>query len=215
MSAGGQVIRDRVRRPLRTDDRFRANLCLKRLILHPTEVVVRRSALQGDLVFDPEVPGAEDWLLWIGLAQKGPFVAVGEPTVWMRMHPKGTFGDPEKFSRSLMRAAEKVIATGVPAELGIAGERMLAINRTHCAYAYYLGGQPGQAARWLKSAFRNYPRVAAEPDFWRVAGRLCAGRRLSRWVRAVRNRARGGQCAPVAAAGALPGPGQPRPAADQ
>jgi glycosyltransferase involved in cell wall biosynthesis len=190
VAADERVVRDWVSRPASTGSDFLRNLCLKRLILHPTEVVLRRSALNGSDVFDPEIPGAEDWLLWVSLATRVPFCRVGIPTVWMRIHPGGTFGNPAKFVRSLMLAAEKVIATGTPAELGIPGKRVIAINRVHSAYAHYLSDQRSDARRLLAAALWQYPPVLREPDFWRVASRLCVGKRLARRIRAIRQRGR-------------------------
>jgi glycosyltransferase involved in cell wall biosynthesis len=193
MDAGGRVINDCVPRPQTEGESFRRDLCLKRLILHPTEVVIRRSALDADEVFDPEIPGAEDWLLWVKLARrsKTAFRRTGQPTVWMRVHPKGTFGDPLNFTRSLLRTAEKVIETGLPAELGIKGERIMAINRTHCAYAHYLSGHSAEARKLLLAAVKSYPAVLKEADAWRVMGRLLVGDKLSRRIRARRHRGRG------------------------
>jgi glycosyltransferase involved in cell wall biosynthesis len=192
MDAMGRAINDCVARPQTEGDNFRRDLCLKRLILHPTEVVIRRQALDMDEAFDPEIPSAEDWLLWVKLARKeNAFRRTGQPTVWMRLHPKGTFGDPTKFTRNLMLTAEKVIATGLPAELGIKAERIMAINRTHCAYAHYLSGHTSEARSLLMSALKEYPAVLKEADAWRVLGRLLVGDKLSRRIRARRHRGRG------------------------
>jgi hypothetical protein len=150
--------------------------------------VLRRGMIGQGEVFDPEIPGAEDWLLWVKLAKKGRFVRTGQSTVWMRLHPKGTFGDPQKFTRSLMLTAEKVIATRLPEELGIKSERILAINRIHCSYAYYLSGNQSEAWHWLTSAIRKYPGALKELDLWKVLGRLCVGRKLSKRIRARRQR---------------------------
>jgi len=191
ISADGSVISDCVARPKSEGQSFRRDLCLKRLILHPTEVLIRRSALNMNEVFDPEIPGAEDWLLWVKLAQGALFHRVGEPTVWMRVHPKGTFGNPDKFTRSLLRTAEKVIATGLPEELGIPGKRIVAINRIHCAYAHYLSGNRSESSRLLMLALKDYPAALKEPDIWRVVSRLLVGEKLSRRIRARRQRGRG------------------------
>ncbi len=190
IDANGRVIRALVRRPIRRQALPR-NLCLKRLILHPTDVVVRRQIL-GLSPFDPQIPGAEDWLLWVQLACRGPFEPVNEPTVWMRVHTSGvTFGNPQQFTRSLMQAAERVIATRLPQQMGIPAERIRAINRTHCAYAWYLNGDWSQAQQWLSLALRDYPAVIREPDFWQVAAKLLVGPSLSRRIRALRQRGRG------------------------
>ena len=191
ISADGGVIRERVPRPESGGKNFQKNLCLKRLILHPTEIVIRRSALGNGEVFDPEIPGAEDWLLWVKLAKKASFLSTGKSTVWMRLHPKGTFGEPQKFARSLMLAAEKVIATGLPEDLGISSKRILAINRIHCAYAYYLSADQSEAWRWLISAIKKYPAAAlTELNTWQVFGRLCVGPKLSKRIRDRRQRPR-------------------------
>lgn len=191
ISADGQIIRDCVPRPRSEGKSFQRNLCLKRLILHPTEVVIRRSALGNGEIFDTEIPGAEDWLLWVQLATKATFVSTGKATVWMRLHPKGTFGEPQKFTRSLMLAAEKVIATGLPKDLGISSKRILAINRIHCAYAYYLSADQSEAWRWVISAIKRYPATAlTEVDTWQVVGRLCVGPKLSKRIRDRRQRPR-------------------------
>lgn len=191
IAADGRVISDWEQRPQSEGKLFQRDLCLKRLILHPTEVVIRREALGGDNVFDPEIPGGEDWLLWVTLASRTKFWRVGKPTVWMRLHSKGTFGDPYKFARSLMRTAEKVIDTGLPERLGISGDRIRAINRVHSAYAHYLSGHSSEARKFWFSALREHPAVLKDADTWRVLGRLCVGDRISRRIRARRHRGRG------------------------
>jgi len=191
IAADGSIISDRVARPETEGPSFRRDLCLKRLILHPTEVLIRRSALDTKETFDPEIPGAEDWLLWVKLAQRAAFRRVGEPTVWMRVHPKGTFGNPDKFTQNLLRTAEKVIATGLPEELGISGKRIVAINRIHCAYAHYLSGNRSESSRLLMLALKDYPAVLKEADTWRVVGRLMIGNKLARRIRARRQRGSG------------------------
>lgn len=192
----GRVIRERVLRPRRDETRFKRDLCLKRLILFPTEVLVRRSALEETFqglaqVFDPEMVVGEDWLVWAELALRRPFIQTGKATAWRRLHPNSTWGDPARFVKHSRLATRKVIATGLPEAVGLAGQRIIAINETHCAYAYYLAGQWPEARRYLVSALREYRGVLREPDFWRVAGRLCVGKKFSRGIRAMRHRGQG------------------------
>jgi glycosyltransferase involved in cell wall biosynthesis len=194
VDAGGRVIEEHVVRPAYEGDDFRRALCLKRLILHPTEVLVRRSALEGTgEVFDPEIPGVEDWLAWAGLARRGQFARVGQPTAWRRLHPGGTWGDPEKFARNSSRGTEKLIALGLPEEVGLPPARVVAINQTHCAYGFYLAGDWPRAWGWLRTAAHTYPPLVGSADFWRVAARLLVGKKLSRRVRESRQRARGAE----------------------
>lgn len=186
----GRVIHEIVSRPPVRGDAFLQALCLKRLIIHPTEVVLRRAAVAGERLFDPDIPGAEDWLLWVRLACRAPLERVGEATVWMRLHAGGTFGAPEKLSESLMTAARRVIDTGLPARLEIPGPRILAINRIHGAYAYYLSGRRREAMQKLRVAVSEYPLAALDPGFLGVAARVCLGTRVGRWVRRWRQRPR-------------------------
>lgn len=190
IDAYGGVIRDMVPRPPTSGRRFLRDLCLKRLILHPSRIVLRRAAVTTPELFDEQIPGAEDWLCWIKLARLGSFLPTGERTVWMRVHPKGTFGEPHKFGRSLMAAARKVVDLGLPGELGIPAGRIMSINRIHCAYAHYLSGEWPEAMRLLGQSVRGYPPALLESDFWKVTARLCLGRRLSKRIRTARQRGR-------------------------
>jgi len=192
INAESRVIRERVARPAYTADDLKRNLCLKSLILCPTEVVVRRSALDAAYgstdVFDLEVVIFEDWLLWATLLLTSEFVGTGEQTAWHRLHGSNSWGDPEKFVPQSIRATKKIIETGLPASFGIKAKRIKAINFTHCAYAYYLAGDWPRARHYLTKALRENIWVLREPHFWIVAVRLCVGKRLSSAVRAARHR---------------------------
>ena len=192
IDAESRVIRTLVARPAYTADELKRELCLKSLILCPTEVVVRRSALDTAYgstdVFDLEMVIFEDWLVWTTLLLTSEFVGTGEQTTWHRLHGGNSWGDPEKFVPQSIRATEKIIATGLPASFGIKAKRVRAINLTHCAYAYYLAGDWSRARHYLARALRENIWVLRESHFWIVGARLCAGKRLSRAVRAARHR---------------------------
>jgi hypothetical protein len=195
VDAEGKAIRDHVVRRSLEGDRFKRELCLKQFILFPAEVVIRRAALESSFgttdVFDPEAVMLEEWLLWVTLLRTATFRRVGQPTVWRRLHPNSTWGDPEKFARQSVKVTGQVIATGLPEALGIPARRILAINRTHCAYGYYLSGQWTLARQQLAAAIREYPAVLGERDFWTVAARLCVGKKLSSGIRSARHKGRG------------------------
>ena len=195
IDASGNRIRERVAREIPAGQAWLRALCLKRIILHPTEVVLRREQLGGGPLFDPEIPGAEDWLLWVELADRAPIVPTGRATVWMRNHGAGTFGNPAKFSRSLLLAAEKVLATGLPARLGLDADRIRAINQTHCAYAWYLNGGTAEARQHLRAAAGVHRPILFSADFRVVAVRLLLGQWLTARLRAWRNRGAGANAA--------------------
>ena len=196
IDADGRMIRNHVPCLTRSDDSFKRDLCLKRLILFPTAVLVRRSVLDEAFegtteIFDRDIIVGEDWLVWASLVCHAPLRRVSEATVWRRLHPNSTWGDPARFVRHSRRATERVIETGLPASLGISGRRIVAINESHCAYAYYLSGEWHIARQHLAAAVRQYPAVLREPDFWRVAARLCVGKKLSRSIRNARHKGAG------------------------
>jgi hypothetical protein len=195
VDADGKAIRDRVARPALAGDRFKRELCLKKFILFPVEVVIRRAALDSAYgtteVFDPDAVMLEEWLVWVNLLRTATFRRVGQPTVWRRIHPNSTWGNPEKFERQSVRVTEKVIATGLPETLGIPGRRILAINRMHCAYGYYLSGEWSRARQQLGAALHEYPAVLWDRFFWSVVARLGLGKRLSSGIRSARHHGRG------------------------
>jgi len=191
MSAEGRPITTKVSRPIAKDEAFSRLLCLKRIILHPTELILRRSILSSTLPFDVELTAGEDWLLWVQLNKHHRFLGTGKATVWMRVHPNGTFGEPVKFARSLLLAAQKVISTGLPEQVGIDPRRIIAINLVHSAYAFYLGGDFITARDYLSRAFSGYSAILLDGDFWKVAARLSLGRSLTSFIRGVRQQGRG------------------------
>jgi glycosyltransferase involved in cell wall biosynthesis len=190
IDAIGGEIRPWVPRRVASGPELLRALCLKRIILHPSEVVLRRASLPTE-AFDLAAIGGEDWLLWVSLAARADLLAVGQPTVWMRIHEGNTFGDPDRFSSGLMNAAQKVVASGVLRGIGLSPRRVRGINRIHCAYAYYLSDRVASAATLLATALREYPLAVREPDLWRVLLRLAAGPALARWIRRRRQRAPG------------------------
>ena len=194
VDASGNVIREHVRRPAFATDRFKRELCLKQIIVFPAEVVIRRSALDeaygSTEVFDPEAVMLEEWLVWVTLLRTSNFRPLGQPTVQRRLHPNSTWGNPEKFERQSVRVTEKVIQTGLPESLGIQARRIRAINRTHCAYGYYLSGQWSLALQQLAEALRESPGVIRERHFWSVAARLGVGKKLSSRIRSARDQGR-------------------------
>jgi glycosyltransferase involved in cell wall biosynthesis len=205
VDANGKAIEDFVRRPTFDLEQFKREVCRKQLIVFPGEVLIRRSNLEdlfgGTDVFDPEAVMLEDWLLWVNLLRTGTFCRVGDATVWRRLHANNTWGNPEKFVQQSIRVTEKVIATGLPKHLGLSGSRILAINRTHCAYAFYLSGQWSLARKHLIAALREDAGVLRERHFWTVALRLCIGKRLSIRIRSARHKGKGNLIA-----GAQPNP---------
>jgi GT2 family glycosyltransferase len=65
-----------------------------------SNVLVRRSLLEGVGGFDERLPPCEDWDMWIRLARRGAPAAVIEPLLGYRLHGESTSLDTEKVLRS-------------------------------------------------------------------------------------------------------------------
>jgi glycosyltransferase involved in cell wall biosynthesis len=77
----------------------------------PTSTVVaRREALLAAGGFDEEMTHAEDWDLWLRLAERGRFAPVEEVLSLYRFHDDQLIGDHVALSRGKIRVMEKALA---------------------------------------------------------------------------------------------------------
>jgi glycosyltransferase involved in cell wall biosynthesis len=181
------VLVEQVDRPRVDDDRLLALLCTKQLIIHPSEVLIRRRFLAED-PFDPDVPGAEDWLLWLALAAQGPFTPTGARTIWMRVNLDGTFADPTKFGASIVLAGEKVATGGLPERAGVDRRDVRAVCRMNASYAYVLNGRHLRGLGLQLGAAAVQPAVLRRRSWWLALGRALVPAVVARRVRARRRR---------------------------
>lgn len=77
--------------------------------LHTSSVLARRDALAEAGMFDPKLINAQDWDLWIRLADVGPFAFVDEILTHYRLHPSQTV-KTLRFARNLVYADELMLA---------------------------------------------------------------------------------------------------------
>ncbi len=130
LSTDGRVVRDHVQRTTENggpDRRRRIEgdyaaqlraLVRQDIIIHPSEVLASRSALLSTGGFKQDVIGSEDWLLWVELTRAGELFLTHQATVWLRRSPDNTFSQPQQFAAGAVVAAERVVETGVPHEVG-------------------------------------------------------------------------------------------------
>lgn len=189
VSEAGETVVERFRRRMPPDWELQHYLLLKRLIIHPSEMVVRRDsllAIHGGQAFDPELSGSEDWLLWVMLSAVGELRPTGEQTVWLRMSPDGTFADPDRFCQAILLGAEKVIATSVAAKVGVRPNAIRAVCRRNAAGAYARASRRGEALHLLVGSMSAWPGTVREREFWQVCRSVILGARGAMAARRLR-----------------------------
>ncbi len=134
-----------------------AQLFVNNFLENGSNPLVRRSALAAVGPFDPDLPPAEDWDLWLRLAARYPFVAVAKAQVLYRLSSRSASSNLARMERQclvvLQRARER--RPDLPAHLDRASLAHLYEYLTFRA----LAGKPGrhhyrQAARYFSQLLR-------------------------------------------------------------
>lgn len=68
--------------------------CLALCIISPSSVLIHRSVLQNEGVFDPDLPVCEDYDLWLRISARNPILFVDKPLITKRG------GHPDQLSKS-------------------------------------------------------------------------------------------------------------------
>jgi glycosyltransferase involved in cell wall biosynthesis len=155
--------RETVRRPSRDRVTVEALLRSRATEIHPSSIVVRRSAFWNGIgPVDEAIPGGygEDYEWLLRAAKAGPLVAVADPLVRVHWHPTSYFAD--RWA-TIAQAIDHLIATH-PEVIGDRHNRARLYGRLAFARAA-TGDAPG-AARWALQSFLANP---LEPRPWFAA----------------------------------------------
>jgi teichuronic acid biosynthesis glycosyltransferase TuaG len=104
--------------------------------IQPSTVMLRRDALGADRFAD-DVPGTEDWDLWLRLAARTELGYIGEPLTDYRVHGTNMSGRTEQMMRGFLTALTRAMSGGLPEDvmaLAEAHKRDLLEALGHCAY---------------------------------------------------------------------------------
>lgn len=118
---------------------------LRNHIITASGVLARREALVEAGGFNPQLRYAEDWDLWLRLAQKGGFGYVDEPLVYVRRHPSNTSksvttglaGEQRVLSQySLAQMQTAIFQRDLPWEVNAAGYAAMLLRLEHWQEGY-------------------------------------------------------------------------------
>lgn len=91
-----------------------SRLLLKNFIENGSNPLIRASSLQQVGLFDPDLPPAEDWDLWLRLAARYAFVVVPKVQVFYRIYAGGSSANVNKMERQCLRVVQRVCETAPP-----------------------------------------------------------------------------------------------------
>ena len=138
---------------------------LRQNFLHTSSVMVRREALAESGIFDPKLMNAQDWDLWVRLAEIGKFSYVDEILTHYRLHEAQSvksvnFGRNVVFADRLMRTRCVRDADALPHIEAKLGDDLWSLARREWKHRNYREAREAYCA----SASLGYRR-------WRSAGR--------------------------------------------
>ncbi len=143
-------------------------------------VVVTRQALERVGLFDETLQAAENWDLWIRIAQEFQVDYVNRPLVNYLRHPGNLSGDPERMSQAVRSILKKHLASARHSK-----EAVSVYHEAHALFHYNLGVSRFSAERYLQ-AMRAFLLCWLHRPFYRDSGqrmlRSLLGSRLNRWL---------------------------------
>jgi glycosyltransferase involved in cell wall biosynthesis len=138
------------------------------ILIH--SVIARRSLVEAAGLFDPEVVGAEDWLLLMQLSEKHLTGLVNEPVAIYRMFTRKS-GQTSSNRIEMCRAAARAQAKGLQLPRALASPAARQAIRQRCldmltmsliseARSDLKHARPLSAAKYMREALRLNPRRA-------------------------------------------------------
>jgi glycosyltransferase involved in cell wall biosynthesis len=162
------------------------DVLLKRIIFHPSRLVVRKriwlAVLKKMPVRSPLRYG-HDYFQGVCLVHDyGALVRViPDRTVWMRAHGNQSFHTEDGLGESLMVLTDLIFST-FP-ELVSLKPKVQAANLFHASYFLWVTGHWGEAWQVLWSGVRAYPQAVGLRDFWVTTSRLILPPQFRHWLK--------------------------------
>lgn len=148
-------------------DLLRSNLFVS---VHPA--LLRRECLVAVDGFDVTTVPAEDWDLWIRIAQQGyEFECIGEPLALYRVHGANTLKDWARLEQGTQTVLEKAFAHCAQPDLRALRAECFARNDFRNAVRRFTDGDVEGGSHLFAQAVRAFPRLLDERGtFYEVIG---------------------------------------------
>lgn len=140
--------------PMREGDVFMP-LLLEGNFITNSSVVIRRDVFEASGGFESSVSPAEDWDLWLRVAERHPVSFCPEPLVRYRFHPDGASRNHEKMGRMRTLVISRALALDRGRELS------WRVRRQVWAQTWVTNGWAAGQAGARGQALRDYARAAA------------------------------------------------------
>jgi glycosyltransferase involved in cell wall biosynthesis len=150
-------------------------LLRRNVIMSPGQALVRARDLQTIGGFDEEIRGADDWDLWVRLADCGRFDYVDRCALRYRVHAKNASADSGYMFRALIRVLHKHLGATPLSSNGVAWlqcrrfvGRLTATPELDRAQTARRSGQRSAVYRHLLRAVRYDPPLIGSPRLWNI-----------------------------------------------
>jgi glycosyltransferase involved in cell wall biosynthesis len=166
-----------------------AKLLLVDFIESGSNPLIRTDAFEAVGGFDESLPAAEDWDLWLRLAQRYRFVAVSASQIRYRQSPTSWSANVLKQEAGSLKVIESAIAR-TPEPLNYLRRLSLANVYKGLTFKILEGNLDRQqgwiAARLLRETVRYDPKLLKTKVIWKVAFKIITAillpSQLSRWL---------------------------------
>jgi glycosyltransferase involved in cell wall biosynthesis len=147
----------------RTDDRF-ADASVQALLAHnfitASSVMVRRESLEA-APFSNDVPGCEDWDLWLRLSRSGSIAFIPDRLTRYRLHGSNISSNSELMLRSSVTVLERFHASEPDAAVARTAARHLRAAQIALAHHLYESGRldEGRTLFWRAASGLGPPEL--------------------------------------------------------
>jgi glycosyltransferase involved in cell wall biosynthesis len=150
-------------------------LLRRNVIMSPGQALVRARDLAAIGGFDEAIRGADDWDLWLRLADRGAYDYVDRCALHYRVHAKNASGDSRYMFRALIGVLHKHLGYTPLSRRGVAWlqcrrfvGRLTATPELNRARDARRRGQRSEAYRHLARAVRYDPPLIGSPRLWHI-----------------------------------------------
>lgn len=139
--------------------------------------MIRRQCLDQVGLFDQSLSSAEDWDMWIRIAEKYEFAVVREPKVPYRIHSNSKSHNLQLHLQSRLKVVEKIFQNRA-SNISVTKDKVYGLIYLSIAYRALQNHDFDSAFILKKQSFKYYPRLFYSKAFQRLGLILLLRRRL-------------------------------------